>query len=48
MHGGAYGSGAVIDNRNALRHGRYSAELIAARREIRTLLRRNRELLELV
>ncbi|HVD83583.1 MAG TPA: HGGxSTG domain-containing protein [Bradyrhizobium sp.] len=38
MHGGAHGSGAAIGNRNALRHGRYSAEMIAARREIRTAL----------
>ena len=48
MHGGAHGSGAVIGNRNALRHGRYSAEMIAARQEIRSLLRKNCELLGLV
>jgi glucans biosynthesis protein len=44
IHGGAPGSGAPIGNRNALKHGRYSAEAIAARREIRALLRKSREL----
>jgi hypothetical protein len=48
MHGGAFGSGAPVGNRNALRHGRYTAEAIAARQAIRNLLRESRELLELV
>jgi hypothetical protein len=44
MHGGAPGSGAPIGNRNALKHGRYTAETIAARRKIRALLRNARDL----
>jgi uncharacterized protein YjcR len=48
MHGGALGSGAPIGNRNALRHGRYSAKAIAARQAIRQLLRDSHELIELV
>jgi hypothetical protein len=46
MHGGAPGSGAPIGNRNALRHGRCTAQAIATRREMRDLLRRSRELME--
>jgi hypothetical protein len=46
MHGGAPGSGAPKGNRNALRHGRYTAQAIATRREMRVLLRRSRELIE--
>ena len=33
-------------NRNALRHGRYTAEAIAMRREMGALLRRSHELIE--
>ena len=39
MHGGAPGSGAPRGNRNALKHGRYSATAIARRRYLRTLIR---------
>ena len=46
MHSGAPGSGAPNGNRNALRHGRYTAQAIAMRREMRALLRRSRELME--
>jgi glucans biosynthesis protein len=46
MHGGAPGSGAPNGNRNALRHGRYTAQAIAMRREMRALLRRSRELID--
>jgi hypothetical protein len=46
MHGGAAGSGAPVGNRNALRHGGYTAEAIALRREIRALLRDSREIAE--
>jgi hypothetical protein len=46
MHGGAPGSGAPIGNRNALKHGRYTAKAIAMRREIRTLLSDSREIVE--
>jgi glucans biosynthesis protein len=46
MHGRALGSGAPKGSRNALRHGRYTAQAIAMRREMRALLRRSRELIE--
>jgi hypothetical protein len=39
MHGGAPGSGAQPGNRNALKHGRYTRELIEFRRTVRELLR---------
>jgi glucans biosynthesis protein len=39
MHGGAAGSGAPIGNTNAFRHGHYTAEAIARRREISELIR---------
>jgi hypothetical protein len=48
MHGGAHGSGAQPGNRNALKHGRYSRELIELRRAVRELLRENAAKLELV
>jgi len=38
MHGGQ-STGAPKGNRNAFKHGRYSAKSIASRREISTLLR---------
>ena len=46
MHGA--GGGAPKGNKNALKHGRYTAEAIAERRAIRMLLREAGELLELV
>jgi hypothetical protein len=39
MHGGAEGSGGQPGNRNALKHGRYTAEAIARRREVGELIR---------
>ena len=45
MHGGAKGSGAPPGNRNAWKHGRYSAAAIAQRREVRALLRQAKALL---
>jgi hypothetical protein len=45
MHGGAKGSGAPFSNQNAFKHGSYSAEAIRARREVRTLLKENAEVL---
>ena len=39
MHGGADGIGGQPGNHNALKHGRYSAEAIAQRREVAALLR---------
>jgi hypothetical protein len=46
MHGGAAGSGGKPGNRNALRHGRHTAEALALRRSVRGLLRGARELVE--
>ena len=43
MHGGADGGGAPCGNRNALKHGRYTAEAIARRREVAELLRACRD-----
>ncbi|WLA52770.1 MULTISPECIES: HGGxSTG domain-containing protein [Bradyrhizobium] len=46
MHGGAKGSGAPRTNRNARKHGRFTRAAIAERRQIRTLLRDVRRMLE--
>jgi glucans biosynthesis protein len=48
MHGGADGSGAPKGNRNALKHGRYTAEALADRRYVRELMREARELEALI
>lgn len=45
MHGGI-GSGAPQGNTNARKDGRYSAQAIAVRREIRTVLTELKKLLE--
>jgi glucans biosynthesis protein len=45
MHGGAAGSGAPIGNKDALRHGRYTADAIARRRELSELIRMSRAIL---
>ena len=47
MHGGALGSGAQVGNRNALRHGRYTRELLEFKRSVRELLRESAAKLEL-
>ena len=39
MHGGAEGSGAPKGNQNALKHGRYTKQAIADRREVERLIR---------
>ena len=39
MHGGPVGSGAPTGNTNALKHGRYTAEAIARRRQLSELIR---------
>jgi hypothetical protein len=39
MHGGAEGGGAPCGNRNAWKHGLYTAEAIARRREVASLIR---------
>ena len=43
MHGGAEQSGGQPGNRNAFRHGRYSAKVMACRREVAALLRACRD-----
>jgi hypothetical protein len=43
MHGGK-SLGAPKGNRNAFKHGRYSAEAIATRRQIATLVRTMKDL----
>ena len=44
MHGGAKGSGAPLNNKNAFKHGRYSAEAIQRRLEISQLIRQFKEM----
>jgi hypothetical protein len=46
MHGGAPGSGAPRENRNARRHGRFTGDAIAERRQIQGLLGEARKLLQ--
>jgi hypothetical protein len=46
MHGGAPGSGAPRANRNARKHGRFTADAIAERRRIEALLEEARKLVE--
>jgi hypothetical protein len=43
MHGGTDGIGAPCGNRNALKHGRYTAEAVARRREVAALIRACRD-----
>jgi hypothetical protein len=43
MHGGADGIGAPRGNRNAFRHGRYTAEAVARQREMAALIRACRD-----
>ncbi|WP_407166579.1 HGGxSTG domain-containing protein [Bradyrhizobium sp. ORS 111] len=46
MHGGAKGAGAPKANRNARKHGLFTGDAIAERREIRALLGEVRRMLE--
>jgi hypothetical protein len=46
MHGGAQGSGAPTANRNARKHGLFTGDAIAERRQIRALLGEAWKLLE--
>jgi hypothetical protein len=46
MHGGAPGSGAPSGNKNALKHGLYTREAIEERRQLRTLMRQSRLLIQ--
>jgi len=45
MHGGAPGSGAPPGNKNAVKHGLYTREAIAQRRQLSELMRQSRKLL---
>ena len=45
MHGGAPGSGAPKANRNARKHGLFTSDAIAERRQIQALLGEARKLL---
>jgi hypothetical protein len=45
MHGGAPGSGAPPGNKNAFKHGLYTRDAIAQRRQVRQLIRQSRALL---
>jgi hypothetical protein len=45
MHGGP-SPGAPKGNKNALKHGRYTAEAIARRRSIAALIRAARQLMD--
>jgi uncharacterized protein YjcR len=46
MHGGAPGSGAPKQNKNALKHGRFTKEAIERRRHLRAFLQQSRKLLQ--
>ena len=46
MHGGALGSGAPRPNQNARKHGLFTRDAIAERRQIQALLVEARKLLE--
>jgi hypothetical protein len=46
MHGGAPGSGAPRGNQNALKHGLYTREAIEKSRQLRTLMRQSRLLIQ--
>ena len=39
MHGGAEGSGAKIGNKNAFKHGRYTAKAVSDRLRLRIFIR---------
>jgi uncharacterized protein YjcR len=43
MHGGAPGSGAPRGNQNALKHGLYTREALAQRRQVSELIRQSRK-----
>ena len=46
MHGGAQGSGAPKANRNARKHGLFTGDAIAERKQVQSLLGEARKLLE--
>jgi len=46
MHGGAPGSGAARGNTNALKHGLFTHEAVQQRKQLRSLLRQSRALIQ--
>jgi hypothetical protein len=46
MHGGAPGSGAPRGNTNALKHGLYTHAAFEERRQLRSLMRQTRKLIQ--
>jgi len=46
MHGGAPGSGAPKQNKNALKHGMFTKEAIEARRQVRALIEQSRKFMD--
>jgi hypothetical protein len=46
MHGGAAGSGAPRGNKNALKDGLHTREALAERKQLRTLMRQSRLLIQ--
>jgi glucans biosynthesis protein len=46
MHGGAAGTGAPRGNRNALKHGLSTQEMIEQCKAVNALLRRSRKVLQ--
>jgi glucans biosynthesis protein len=46
MHDGAPGSGAPRGNKNAFKHGIFTREAIAERRQLGELIRQSRELFQ--
>jgi glucans biosynthesis protein len=45
MHGGAEGSGAPRNNKNAYKHGKFTREAISERHQVRKFLRQSGKLL---
>jgi uncharacterized protein YjcR len=45
MHGGAAGSGAPKENKNALKHGVFTKEAIKERKQVQALIGETRKLL---
>ena len=48
MHGGTPGSGAPVANQNARKHGRFTTDAIAERKQIQALLREARKMLQVM
>jgi uncharacterized protein YjcR len=48
MHGGAKGSGAKPGNKNALKHGAYSKEMLAFHRSIKQAIKDSKQMLNIV